>query len=141
MRPLLDRKLWIGNAHDIRPWTTELQQQISAVVDLSLSDPPAVLPREVIYLRIPLADAAENAASLLRLALQTAASLLKDDTPTLVCCSAGMSRSPAIACGAIAINQNVDPDEVVKSLLQGVPHVLSPGLWESVRAEVKRSRL
>ncbi|WP_442485682.1 protein-tyrosine phosphatase family protein [Aeoliella sp. SH292] len=136
MRPLLDRKLWIGNAHDIRPWTSELQQTISAVVDLSLSDPPAVLPREVTYLRIPIADSADNASSRLRLALQSTAQLLRYDVSTLVCCSAGMSRSPAIACGAIAIVQNVDPDEVVKSLLQGVPHDLSPGLWESVRNAV-----
>jgi hypothetical protein len=75
---------------------------IVAVVDLALEEPPAHFIRELAYFRLPLTDGAGNPPWLLRAAVDTMASLLRSNTPVLVSCGAGMSRSPAIAAAAIA---------------------------------------
>ena len=136
MREVLPNKLWVGNAHDIRPWSGTLSDQISAVVDLAVNEPPAEPPHESIYLRIPLVDSASNEKESFRLALRTVVELLRDEVPVLVCCSAGLSRSPSIACGAVALYQNVEADHVLKEHFRDLPHDIAPALWERVKEEV-----
>lgn len=57
-------RLWIGNAVEPREPRRLLDFGFSAVVDLAVDEAPAVLPREMIYCRIPLADSEGNQAEL-----------------------------------------------------------------------------
>lgn len=136
MREVLANELWVGNAHDLRPWRAELSNQVAAVVDLAVNEPPAQPPRDFTYIRIPLVDSAENGAAAFRLALQTVVTLLREGVRTLVCCSAGLSRSPSISCGAAAVYFGEDPDRVLKEHFRELPHDIAPGLWERIKEEV-----
>ena len=89
-------KLWIGNALEARDLARVLELEIEALVDLAIEEPPASLVRELTYCRIPLLDGAGNPPEKLRLAVETVTSLLRAQTPTLVACGAGMSRSQAL---------------------------------------------
>src|SRR6188768_4058788 len=100
MRSITPNILWIGNAHDIRNVSAALSLGIRAVVDLAANEAPVPYPRDIVYCRIPLSDGPENDAALLRLAIFVTVEVIRAQMPTLVACSAGMSRSPAIVAAA-----------------------------------------
>jgi hypothetical protein len=101
MRHIPDYSLWLGHAGDARDRHELFRVGIGAVVDLAVEEPPAVPGHETIYCRFPLIDGTENPPWLLRAAIDTTVTLLREKVPTLVCCSAGMSRAPAIAGAAL----------------------------------------
>jgi len=101
MRHIPDYSLWLGHAGDARDKHELLRLGIGAVVDLAVEEPPAVVGHETVYCRFPLIDGTENAPWLLRAAIDATATLLREKVPTLVCCSAGTSRAPAIAAAAL----------------------------------------
>ena len=125
-------KLWIGNALEARDLARVLERGIEALVDLAIEEPPASLVRELTYCRIPLLDGAGNPPEKLRLAVETVSSLLRAQTPTLVACGAGMSRSPAIAAVAMATVERANPEEVLQRIVAGFPHDVSPALWQDL---------
>ncbi|MFZ5829601.1 MAG: protein-tyrosine phosphatase family protein [Planctomycetota bacterium] len=134
MRPILLPKLWIGNARDARDARELFDAGIGAVVDLAFEEPPAVLPREIVYLRFPLLDGSGNAAWLLRLAIESTRSLIASNVPTLVACSGGMSRSPAIAAAALGMTGQCSPDQSLRGLREHGPFDVSPGLWSDIHS-------
>ena len=101
MRHIPDYSLWLGHAGDARDKHELLRLGIGAVVDLAVEEPPAVVGHETVYCRFPLIDGTENPPWLLRAAIDTTAALLREKVPTLVSCSAGISRAPAIAGAAL----------------------------------------
>jgi hypothetical protein len=101
MRHIPDYSLWLGHAGDARDRHELFRIGIGAVVDLAVEEPPAVPGHEIVYCRFPLIDGTENPPWLLRAAIDTTVALLREKVPTLVCCSAGMSRAPAIAGAAL----------------------------------------
>ena len=105
---------------------------ILAVVDLALNESPPSLPHDLTYCRFPLIDGTGNSPRLLQAAVETVACLLRSGTPTLVYCSAGLSRSPCIAGAAIAVIRRYPLDEGLKFVLQSGPADVSPGLWSEV---------
>ena len=104
MREIQSELLWTGNARDARDARGLIGGGIAAVIDLAYEELPAQLPRQLVYCRFPIVDGAGNDPSLLRLALLTTVELLRSGTPAIVACSAGMSRSPAIAICALAVH-------------------------------------
>jgi protein-tyrosine phosphatase len=92
------------------------------------------LPREIVYCRLPLVDGAGNPPWLLRAAVKLAAGLLRNRTPTLIYCSVGLSRTPAVAAAALALARGRDPLQCLNSLVPDRPHDVSPGLWQDVLA-------
>ena len=103
MQPIVADLLWTGNAYDARDSASILHAGIAAVVDVAYKEEPAALTRPNAYCRIPLHDSDGNDEILLRFAVKTVVSLLNSEIPTLVACSAGMSRSPSIAVAALAV--------------------------------------
>jgi len=101
MRHIPDYSLWLGHAGDARDKHELLRLGIGAVVDLAVEEPPAVAGHETVYCRFPLNDGTENPPWLLRAAIDTTANLLRVKVPTLVCCSSGISRAPAITAAAL----------------------------------------
>jgi protein-tyrosine phosphatase len=134
VREIVPNLLWIGNAADGRDADRLLQAGVAAVVNLAAEEPSPVLPRSMIYCRLPVMDGDQDDESVLDLAIQTVVSLLKKQIPTLVHCSAGMSRSPAVAAAALSIVQGGTPEERLKEIAAGRPHDISPQLWEAVLA-------
>lgn len=130
--------LWIGNAGDVRRVAELIEHGIVAVVDLAANEPVATLPREIVYCRFPLLDGAGNESWLLRAAIETISGLLRDNVPTLVACSAGMSRSPALAAAAIARLESRDLNECLLACVEGGPADISPLLWRDVVEALRR---
>jgi protein-tyrosine phosphatase len=134
MRRIPDSSLSLGHVGDVRNLSGVLTAGILAVVDLALNEPPAFLTRDLVYCRFPLLDGSGNPRWLLRAAIETVAMLIRSNTPTLLYCGAGMSRSPAIAGAAVALVRDCSLDEgLIFVTRTGVTDV-SPGLWSDIRA-------
>jgi hypothetical protein len=134
MNQVAPHSLWLGHAGDGRNFRQILDAGIKAVVQLVAEEPSPQLPRELIFFRFPLVDGAGNNGHLLLLTLGTVTHLLKMRLPTLICCSAGLSRTPAIAAAALAILNRDDPDKTLQAVLQNRSADVSPALWSEVKA-------
>ncbi len=124
--------LWIGNAGDARAFRELFDIGIGAVVQLAVEEPPLAPPRELVLCRFPLVDGTGNDAAMLVLAVDTVASLIRGGMRTLVCCGAGMSRSPAIAAAALAKVSGQSPSESLKVVAEHHGVDVHPGLWDDV---------
>ncbi|HLW64768.1 MAG TPA: hypothetical protein VKS79_05560 [Gemmataceae bacterium] len=132
MRQIAPYSLWLGHAGDGRNVRAVLNAGILAIVDLALEELPVHFTRELAYFRIPLLDGAGNPPWLLRAAIDTVAMLLRSDSPTLLFCGAGMSRSPAIAAAAISVMSRKDAAECLELVAKVHGCDVSPGLWREV---------
>src|SRR5436190_12901001 len=113
MRSVIPELLWIGNARDARDPRVLTNAGIRAVVDLAMDEPVSVLPRDLVYCRLPLVDGDDDeAGAILQLAVTTVRDSLRPGLPTLVACSAGLSRSPAVAAMAVALWRGREPVDV-----------------------------
>lgn len=133
MRAIIPEFLWIGNAHDARLVAEVLLLGVRAVVDLAANEAPLQYPRDIVYCRLPLNDGAGNEPAILRLAVRATAEFLEARMPTLVTCSSGMSRSPAIVAAAIAVVEQHDIDEVLRRIAAAGPHDVDAGLWLEIK--------
>ncbi len=136
MREVIPTLLWIGNAQDGRNIRQVLAEGIRGVIDMAINELPVQFPREVTYCRFPLSDGTGNDEAILWGAISTTSILLAAEVPTLVFCSAGMSRSPAIVAAAIAMVQKIDIDAALLSVAAPGPHDVSPALWSDIKRVV-----
>jgi protein-tyrosine phosphatase len=128
--------LFLGNALDARDVRRLYELEIAAVIDLAVNEPPAQLGREIVYCRFPLVDGAGNSDWLLQVAIETTSRFVQRGVKTLVACSGGMSRSPAIVAAALAFQKGESPDDCLLDLVAGRPHDVSPLLWQDVKRMV-----
>ena len=126
--------MWIGNASDARNPRSLFDCEIAAVMELAWDEPAAQLPREIIYCRFPLVDGDGNSTEILTLAVRTLVELYSCGIRTLVACSAGMSRSPAVLAAALSVIRNEDADAVLGKIGQRRSLEVSPPLWEQLIA-------
>ncbi|NQT14517.1 MAG: protein phosphatase [Planctomycetes bacterium] len=140
MREILPQRLWVGNARDARDAAGLLEGGVAAVVDLAVEELPAQLNREMVYCRFPLVDGAGNDWKILCAAIRATACLIRRQVPTLVCCGAGMSRSPAIVAIALAVASGDTPENCLQQVVADSPHDMSPPLWADIM-NVYNSRL
>jgi hypothetical protein len=133
MREILSGRLWLGNSADLRNVENILRNGIQAVFDLAIEQLMPTLPRTLIYCRFPVSDGQQDSSTALRTAIETVVFFLQREVPALVCCGAGMSRSPAVVAGALSVVQGGTPDERLRQIAIGHPHDVSPQLWEDVR--------
>jgi hypothetical protein len=143
MREILTNKLWLGNSADLHNVEGILQSGAQAIIDLAIEQMMPTLPRALVYCRFPVMDGGQTSPAALRTAMETLVMLLQRDVPTLVCCSAAMSRGPAVAAGALSIYQGGNPDDHLREIVMGHPHDVSPQLWQDVRdvcAEMEKAR-
>ena len=133
MREILPDKLWLGNAADIRNVEAMMQAGILAVVDLAYEQAMPAYPRSIAYCRFPIVDGQQSLQGILQVAIESLVAMLEAEIPVLVCCGAGMSRSPAVAAAAVAILRGGDPDDKLREITAGYPHDVSPTLWREVR--------
>ena len=128
MRQVPGAKLWIGSADDAGNLSALQTAGIVTVVDLA-KDPPPSPAGEQTRLYFPLVDGAGNPPELLRKAIDAVAALIRDDVPTLVSSSWGMSRSAAIAAAAIAQVQDKDASETLVQVCSACNVDVSAPLW------------
>jgi protein-tyrosine phosphatase len=124
--------LWLGHVGHAADLRALHDAGIVAVVDLALNEPPVRLTREMVYCRVPLLDGVGNPPWLLRMAVDVVVGLLRARTPTLLHCSAGLSRAPAVAACALAVGHDRDPDECLQELARSRTLDVSPGLWQEL---------
>jgi protein-tyrosine phosphatase len=136
MRAILPDLLWIGTAVDACNIKAVLDLGITAVVDLAIEEKPVLFPREIIYCRVPLVDGGDNAAPVIRLAIDTTTSLIRARVPTLICCGGGMSRSPAVAAAALARIRGCSLESTLEEVARSGPHDVAPAFWSSIEAAV-----
>lgn len=116
MNKIKELPLWIGNASDLRDLKQLYDQEIQAVLALAAEEPISTFGRDLIYCRIPILDGIGNSSARLKFAIETLIKLLVDNVSTLVVCSAGLSRTPCIAAGAISILSQTAPEECLKTI-------------------------
>jgi predicted protein tyrosine phosphatase len=133
MRTIVPKLLWIGNALDLKSVEMVLSLGVQAVIDLATNEPPVRYPRDIAYCRLPLNDGTSNDPTILRLAIYSTVEFVKARTPTLVACSAGMSRSPAIVAAALALVEHQPPDEMLRGVALTGPHDVAPLLWDQIK--------
>lgn len=133
MREVIPGKLWLGNSGDLRHADLIVQSGACAVIDLAIEQPIPTLPRTFTYCRFPVSDGEQSFPEFLRAAIETLVLFIQSDIPTLVCCSAGMSRSPAVVAAALSIVRHATPDNELREIAVGHPHDVSPQLWQDVR--------
>ena len=126
MRQVEGYPLWIGTARDARDLRGVLDAGIEAIVDLAAMDEPVQPTRELVYLRFPLADGAENPPWLITAAVQAVSGLVRLGTPTLVACDGGMSRSIVIAAAGVWFQMPLKTslDDALEKLATTGPAVL-----------------
>ncbi len=104
------------------------------MVQVAAEEPPLTPPRVLISLRFPLVDGSGNSPGTLMLAVGAVAGLIKLRVPTLVCCSMGLSRSPAVVAVALAIVRREPPDDLLRWISDRRAVDVSPAFWREVRA-------
>jgi hypothetical protein len=129
MHRVANLPLWIGTARDARDIRGVLDAGIEAIVDLAMDEPPVQPTRELVSLRFPIVDGADNPRWVLRAAVEAVAGLLREGVPTLVACSAGASRSPAVAAAAVARWKGLPPEDGLRLIGRGD---VSVALWQSI---------
>ncbi len=134
MTPIVPDVLWIGHAGDGRDLPRLLDAGIRAVVRLAVEEPSPSTLREWIDVRIPLLDGPGNSPAFLLLAIRSVATLVEARVPTLICCGAGMSRSPCIAALALASVFGEPPESALARVARLRPCDISPGLWNEARS-------
>src|SRR5262245_33153415 len=137
MRQVAGHALFLGDAGDVRDLPRLIRSGISAVVDLAANELPLQPPRDLVYFRVPLADGPGNPRSNILVAIQCVASLIRSRTPTLLFCSAGMSRTPAIASAAIAWATGRPASMCLAEICQSGPADVSPALWGDVQVALQ----
>ena len=133
MREIIPSLLWIGNTRDTHDVKNVLDLGIAAVIDLALEEPAVPLTRDMIYCRLPVIDGAENQPVVLISAVKIVARLIREEVPTLVACSAGMSRSPAIVAAALSQVRETDFETELKLIAANHPADVAPGLWNDLQ--------
>jgi hypothetical protein len=133
VRQIVPGILWLGNSADARGLDRVLEAGVFALIDLAAEEPMPALPRSMVYCRFPVVDGQQPSKQVLRMAIETVASLLKTGIPTLVFCGAGMSRSPPVVAAALAIVRGGSPDERLNQVVSGHPHDVSGQLWADMR--------
>ena len=108
---------------DARDIKGVLDAGIEAIVDLAKMCEPVQPTRELVYLRFPLEDGADNPPWQITAAVHTVVGLLRLGVPTLVACEGGMSRSLVIAAAALWFDTPLQTslDEVLIKLAADSP--------------------
>jgi hypothetical protein len=102
MNQISPHPLWIGSVGDLKDLRRLYDLGIRAIVQLAYEEAPVVLPHDFIGCRFPLVDGDGNDTETLELAVNMVTHLIERKFATLVCCQAGLSRSPAIVAAALA---------------------------------------
>ena len=124
--------LWLGRLGEGRASEKLESRGIRAVVQLAVEERAFDLQREIVFCRFPLVDGCGNDPALLAVAIHSTAALIERKVPVLVCCGAGMSRSPSIAAAGLALAERLPPAQALEIVSRHCPTDVLPGLWQEI---------
>ncbi|MBI5757233.1 MAG: protein phosphatase [Planctomycetales bacterium] len=137
MRCVEPFSLWLGGRGEMSDLSGVLALGVEAIVDLADAEPPLALPRNLIHVRLPLADGGGNPIWLMRLAVEVVERLVNGNVPTFVCCQSGMSRSPSVVALALSRVTGQSPAESLARCVGSGPSDVSPALWRELLASMR----
>lgn len=132
MNQITPYHLWIGHAGEGQDYRHVYDAGIQAIVHLAAEELPPQSPRDLICCHFPLLDSTGNRSSVLALAIRTVSGLLQSHIPTLVICSRGVSRAPALAAAALAITFQQSAEDALAAIVRQYPSDVSPGFWSEI---------
>lgn len=97
--------LFVGTVDDAGDAAALRDRAITRVVSLT-HEAPDPAPAEVAVVDVPMRDGPQNDREAFTEAVVAVRSALERDEPVLVHCSAGASRSPAVAATALALHED-----------------------------------
>ncbi|MEZ3143880.1 protein phosphatase [Halobaculum sp. MBLA0143] len=136
MTPIGDR-LFVGDARDAARGDALPAVGVEAVVRLTHSPPETPYPESLAVDAVPLIDGPRNDPAATRRAISRLRARVESGETTLVHCSAGASRSVAVAAGALALVRGVAFDDALATVReQHGPSQPHPAVVENARAAV-----
>jgi len=130
-------QLHVGDRADARDVESIRDAGITAVLRLTHGAPPAY-PDSVTVVECPLVDGPQNDPANVRDAVARLTTLLYADETVLVHCSAGSSRSVAVAAAALARLNGTDVETALERLRSAHPGAdPHPALVENARRVVE----
>jgi len=105
--------LFVGTTADAGDGSRLHECGVTAVVSLTHADPQGGYPDGVTVVEVPMVDGPQNERAAFDRAVTAVASRL-DEGGVLVHCSAGASRSPAVAATALALSEGIGLDEAFR---------------------------
>ena len=100
--------LFVGTLADAGDTEAVRERGIELLVSLTHGRPESGFPTAVTVRRHSMTDGPRNERAAFRAAVNAVRSGLAAETPVLVHCQSGASRSPAVAATAIAVEQGVE---------------------------------
>jgi atypical dual specificity phosphatase len=110
------QNLFVGTTADATDESTLRAHDITVIVSLTASSPTENVSPEVTLVEVPMMDGPRNSREAFETAVDAVESRLAAGDRTLIHCSAGASRSPAVAAAALALHR----DGELKTALQQV---------------------
>ena len=136
MDQILPHRLWIGHAGNGNDLSLLHRVGIEVLVQVAIEEPPILPPRELVFLRYPMIDGTGNRPEIIDQAVRSVSFWIDRHVPILVCCSAGLSRSPSIVAAALSRSGHGTPESCLIRLETYRRIDVSPGLWSEVRASL-----
>lgn len=99
--------LYVGTVDDAGQVENLREVGITTIISLIHRSPTKGYPDEVAVHSVPLRDGPQNDISAFEEAVEMVLSERENDTPLLIHCSAGSSRSPAVAATALALSDDI----------------------------------
>jgi len=115
--------LFVGTAEDAGAGALLCEQGVETIVSVTHSGPDGGFPAGVTVERVPMMDGPRNEQQRFDRAVTHVLSCLEAGTCVLVHCSAGASRSPAVAATALALHDGVTLDEAFEQVANRRPAV------------------
>ncbi|MFB6102795.1 MAG: dual specificity protein phosphatase family protein [Haloplanus sp.] len=134
--------LFVGTLADAGNGSLLRDHGVTTIVSLTHRDPDGGFPAETTVVDVPMLDGPQNDLAAFARAVAAVRSRL-DDGAVLVHCSAGASRSPAVAATAIALREGGDLDAAFRRVARRRdavdPHAALVRRAESVYANSEES--
>lgn len=99
--------LFVGTVGDAGDEALLCEYDVEAIVSLTHEGPDGGFPSDPTVVRLPMKDGPRNDRQVFGRAVSRVLARLKADDTVLVHCSAGASRSPAVAATALALYDDV----------------------------------
>jgi protein-tyrosine phosphatase len=115
--------LFIGSIENVEKTQPLREHGITTTISLTHADYSEKVPVGMDMLRHPMVDGPQADFDTFARAVRDAVTALRDGDRVLVCCSAGASRSPAVAATALAVVSDLDLNDAFQQVSSRRPVV------------------
>ena len=109
--------LFVGTVDDAGATERLHERGITTIVSVIRGAPAGGYPADVTVVTVPMLDGPQNDLERFEQAVSHVLSVLQTDESLLVHCSAGASRSPAVAAAALALADDIGLEAAVDQLV------------------------